>query len=98
MYCECLNRTRIFIGDTLLLVGIIFCKQSECRYVNYPIRDFMAFTKNRTGSWVLTFLYICTCIVQPYSGIEVEEEKKRTMMRKLRQEELQENLRYMNTH
>jgi len=33
--------------------------------------------------------------VQPYSGIEVEEEKKRTMMRKLRQEEMQENLRML---
>lgn len=33
--------------------------------------------------------------VQPYSGIEIEEEKKRTMMRKLRQEELQENLRML---
>ena len=33
-------------------------------------------------------------MIQPYTGIEIEEERKRSMLRKERQEEMQESLRF----
>ena len=35
-----------------------FLNQTELRFVNYPIKDGLAFTQNRTVSWSLHSLYI----------------------------------------
>ena len=38
----------------------------ESKYIDLslPIKDYRAFIENRTGSWVLPFLYISTSIIQ----------------------------------